>query len=88
MKFVCEHCKKVHNTLPEAEACEKSHEAEILARETMLAKEEDINQRILEFYEEYGRCPKIRLCLTPKAFASEVGGSYTDRLFNILFGRD
>ena len=36
MKFVCEHCKKVHNTLPEAEVCEKSHEAEILARETML----------------------------------------------------
>lgn len=81
MKFVCEHCKKVHNTLPEAEACEKSHEAEILA-------EEDINQRILEFYEEYGRCPKIRLCLNSKAFASEVGESYTDRLFNILFGRD
>lgn len=88
MKFVCEHCKKVHSTLPEAEACEKSHEAEILARETMLAKEEEINQRIHEFCEEYGRCPKLRLCLNPKSFYSEIGESYPDRLFKILFGRD
>lgn len=61
MKYVCEHCKKIHETLGEAEACEKSHEAEILAEEVRKAKEAEIQRLIQEYVDEYCCIPKIRV---------------------------
>lgn len=59
MKYVCEHCKKIHETPSEAEACEKSHEAEMLAEEVRKAKEAEIQRLIQEYVDEYCRIPKI-----------------------------
>lgn len=71
MKYVCEHCKKIHETLGEAEACEKSHEAEILAEEIRKAKEAEIQRLIQEYLDEYGRIPKIRVSSSRRVAGSK-----------------
>ena len=59
MKYVCEYCKKIHETPCEAEACEKTHETEILAEEARKTKEAEIQRLIQEYVDEYCRIPKI-----------------------------
>ena len=67
MKYVCEYCKKIHETLCEAEACEKTHETEILAEEARKAKEAEIQRLVQEYVEEYRRVPKIRVRYSNRA---------------------
>lgn len=88
MKYVCEHCKKIHATLSEAEACEKSHEAEILAEEVRKAKEVEIQRLIQEYVDEYCRIPKIRVSSSRRTADSKKAKeeeSLAEHIANLLW---
>lgn len=88
MKYVCEHCKKIHETLSDAEVCEKSHEAEILAEEVRKAKEAEIQLLIQEYVEEYRRVPKIRVRYSnrmPGSKKTDEEESLAEHITNLLW---